>query len=388
MAKEGYGSDMEKVIYICYDPLTARIERDWYIDYLIQKGIDVEYWDCSLIFFSNVDFPDRFKRAYTRRIKDYDHLESLLKQESNLGASYILLVIYEFRALKLYRLLARYNCRLYFIKWAVFPHKNRFVSKLMKLHMYPVKYAGRVLDKIFIMITKKIGLRKPFEKIFYAGAAAFPAKEEALRSVPINMCDYDNFMLSKNAPNDLPAGYYAVFLDVNLPFHPDLRFVNTDYVDSSKYFGSLNRFFGFVEKKFGVEVIIAAHPSSNYQMDAFDGRKIIKHVTFVLVRDAKFIISHHSASMNYAVLNKIPIIYIYTSEMDRLYSDSAMPIIKGSAEFLNAAIYNVDAVGSADEIAINGVDVERYDAYKYTFLTSRETESVLSRDIFLKEITS
>jgi hypothetical protein len=379
---------MKKVIYICYDPLTARIERDWYIDYIMQKGINVEYWDCSSIFFRNADFPDRLKKTFVRTIKDYDHLESLLKQEDNLGASYIMLVIYEFRALKLYRLLARYNCRLYFIKWAVFPHKKRLVSKLMKLHVYPVRYAGRVLDKIFIMTTKKIGLKKPFEKVFYAGAAAFPGEEEALRNVPINMCDYDNFILSKNVPNDLPAGSYAVFLDVNLPFHPDLRFVNTDYIDSRKYFSSLNRFFRFVENKFGVEVVIAAHPSSNYQMDAFDGRKIIKHVTFVLARDAKFIISHHSASMNYAVLNKIPIIYIYTKEMDKLYSDSMMPIIKGSAEFLNASIYNVDIVSSADEIAFSGVDTERYDAYKYAFLTSRETENILSRDIFLKEITS
>jgi len=377
---------LKKVIYICYDPLTARIERDWYMGYLIEKGIAVEYCDCSSIFFPHVEFTDRLDRDYVTKVRDYDHLESLLKREENRDTSYVMLVTYEFRAFKLYRLLTRYNCRLYFIRWAVFPHKNRIISKLAKVPVHPFSYAARVLDKIFIMITKKTGLKKPFEKVFYAGAAALPAKGESIKNVPINMCDYDNFILSKNSPNTLAGTEYAVFLDVNLPFHPDLGFVNRGYVNSRKYFDSINRFFRFVESKYGVEVVIAAHPSSDYQGDLFEGRKVIKHVTFVLVRDAQFVISHHSASINYAILNKKPIVYIYTDEMNRLYSDSTMPTIKGSAEFLGAAIYNVDSVASADEVTIISVDEERYDAYRYMFLTSRETEKAFSMDIFLKEI--
>ena len=379
---------MRKVIYVCYDPLTARIERDWYIGYLIENGIPVEYWDCSSIFFPDAEFTDRLGKDYAIKIRDYDHLESLLRREENRHAAYVMLVIYEFRAFKLYRLLARYDCRLYFIKWAAFPHKNRLISKLVKVPAHPFKYAGRVLDKIFIKMTRKMGLEKPFKKVFYAGSAAFPSNGESERSVPINMCDYESFVLSKNSASVLPDIDYAVFLDVNLPFHPDLRFVNTEYVDPRKYFDSINRFFDLLERKYSVEVVIAAHPSSSYESGVFKGRRVIKHVTFLLVRDARFVISHHSASMNYAVLNIKPLIYIYTGEMDRLYSDSAMPIIKGSAEFLDSALYNIDTIVDIDQIAIRSVDEKRYDAYKYAFLTSRETDNILSRDIFLREITS
>jgi len=379
---------MKKVIYVCYEPLTAKVERDWYINYLISKGIRVEYWDCSPIFYGKMEFVDSLERDYVAKIKDYDHFESMLKQKDNLSASYVMLVIYEFKAFKLYRLLTCYKCRLYFIKWAVFPQKNRIISRLIKFPSHPMKLSARVCDKIFTAITQKAGLVRSFEKVFCAGSVAFSGSRESFRSIPINMCDYDNFILLKNNVNEMSGSCYAVFLDANMPFHPDFQLLNKEYVNPRNYFDSLNRFFGFIEKKYGVDVIIAAHPSSNYQDNPFNGRKIVKHVTPVLVRDARFVISHHSASMNFAILNKKSIIFIYTYEMDRLYSDSAMPIIKGSAEFLNAAIYNIDTITSIDEIIINGVDEKRYDSYKYTFLTSKETENILSRDIFLREITS
>ena len=34
-----------KVIYVCFGRLTDKMARDWYIDYLIEKGVTVEYWD-------------------------------------------------------------------------------------------------------------------------------------------------------------------------------------------------------------------------------------------------------------------------------------------------------------------------------------------------------
>lgn len=39
----------EKVIYVSWIPLTEKVSRDWYIDYLISKDITVEYWGVSYI---------------------------------------------------------------------------------------------------------------------------------------------------------------------------------------------------------------------------------------------------------------------------------------------------------------------------------------------------
>jgi hypothetical protein len=380
------GSSAKKVVYICYEPLTAKVARDWYIDHLVSNGISVEYWDCSPIFYGKMEFADSLEKDFVIRIGDYRDLESRLRLNRHPDTVYIMLIVYEFKTFKVYRLLTRYGCKLYFIRWAVFPHKNRMVAKLTKLPSHPIKVLGRVCDKIFTDITKRIGSVRPFEKVFYAGSAARPGGRESLCGVPMNMCDYDNFITLKDAGGERPGSNHAVFLDVNLPFHPDLLLVNSEGVDPENYFNALNRFFDLIEKKYETAVVIAAHPSSKYEEKRFGGRKILKHVTPALVRDARLVISHHSASINFAVLNRKPIVLIYTSEMERLYGDSAMTIIRGTAEFLNATIYNIDTIVSEGQITLRDADEKRYEDYKYTFLTSRETEDVFSRDIFLREI--
>ncbi len=379
---------MGKVIYICYEPLTAKVERDWYIDYLLSQNVQVEYWDCSLIFYGQRKFVDPLMKDYVVKIENYEYLISLVNKKENQNASYVMWIVYEYKAFKLYRILTHYGCKLYFVRWAVFSQKNRIMSKLIKLPLHPIRIAGRVLDKIFTIVTKKIGIIDPYRKVFYAGSAALSASKDSLKNIPINMCDYDSYVLSKNSPNELPAKNYCVFLDVNLPFHPDFQLLNAQYVTPQRYIDAINKFFEFVEKKFGINVVIAGHPTSDYHKDTFSGRKILKYLTSVLVRDARFVISHHSASMNFAILNKIPIIFIYTNEMKRLYSDSIMTIINGSAEFLNAALYNIDMVTSTDDISMQEVDEERYNLYKYNFLTSKESEGTLSQEIFFREIVS
>ena len=39
----------KKVIYVSWTKLTDKYARDWYIDHLIQNGIEVEYWDVSAL---------------------------------------------------------------------------------------------------------------------------------------------------------------------------------------------------------------------------------------------------------------------------------------------------------------------------------------------------
>ena len=35
----------KKIIYVSFIRLTDKVTRDWYIDYSINKGAVVEYWD-------------------------------------------------------------------------------------------------------------------------------------------------------------------------------------------------------------------------------------------------------------------------------------------------------------------------------------------------------
>ena len=39
----------KKVIYVSWTKLTDKYARDWYINHLIQNGIEVEYWDVTTL---------------------------------------------------------------------------------------------------------------------------------------------------------------------------------------------------------------------------------------------------------------------------------------------------------------------------------------------------
>ena len=110
-----------------------------------------------------------------------------------------------------------------------------------------------------------------------------------------------------------------VFLDINLPYHSDLAFCGRPQIDPVAYYRSLNRFFGLLEREYGIEVIIAAHPRADYDRTTFEGRQIFRLVTAELVRDAEFVLSHTSTAMSYAVLNAKPLIFIYTDAMAAVY---------------------------------------------------------------------
>jgi hypothetical protein len=58
---------INKVIYVGYTPLTEKIIDDFYIDNLSAKGIEVEYWDLSTIFF-NQFFEDKLSHKYIFKI--------------------------------------------------------------------------------------------------------------------------------------------------------------------------------------------------------------------------------------------------------------------------------------------------------------------------------
>jgi len=251
---------------------------------------------------------------------------------------------------------------------------------------HPRRFAASFVNRLRGAYAKRLKLVKPFDVVFAAGAVSSAMHPHAGRQIAVNLCDYDNYLLAQEKQNILPDTRFAVFLDINLAFQSDIKVIGWDYVDAPRYGNSLNRFFRMVEESFGVEVVIAAHPKANYDPDYFEGRKIMKGVTPELVRDSEFVISHHSTSISYAVLNRKPLLFIYTDDMKKVYAETIVAYIHDFAEYLGQPVYNSDTVTSARQIAITDPDPERYDLYKYNYLTSRECEGRLNRDIVLAEL--
>jgi hypothetical protein len=379
-----------KVIYISYMHLSTKISRDWYIDFLIEKGVSLEYWDVAHLVFGEGQGASKYADCL-RVPKSYHEIQEWLRHSDNKGARYVMLVTYEGRATKLYRLLSKNDCSMLYIAWGGLPisHREGRWSVLLKLlATRPSDLTRRVLNKLKSAVYRKFGLVKPFDIVFAAGRSMTSAGYSTRRLVPINLIDYDHYVEQSLRDKRVVDGNYAVFLDIYLPYHPDLKIVGLPYVDAAAYYQSLNRFFDLIESSLGIKVVIAAHPKADYAEDTFGRREVYKGVTPALVKDAGLVISHHSTSISYAVLNAKPIVFIFTNAMAAAYEDSFVSYLRDFAEFLDASLLNIDEIDGARQIQIKAANADRYREYKYDFLTTPDSENTTTREIFWHEIIS
>ena len=374
---------MKQVIYISWMPLNEKVERDWYITHLRERGVEVAYWDVTELLLGGRSGVAGAARDFQVTVADYQHLERLVAATDRDRTNFVMIVNYEWRFNRLYRLLNSYGCRLFFFEWGNFPIKDRSGSKYLSLLRSPRK----LVEKLRAAVGSRIHPVKPFDVVFAAGNASFGMHPGAGRTIAVNLCDYDNNTLVGQKPGRLVEEPYCVFLDINLAFQSDIKLVGWQYVTASEYAASLERFFSMVEQRYNVKVVVAAHPKARYG-ETYFGRHALQGVTAELVRDAEFVISHHSTAISYAVLNMKPLLFVYTEEMARIYRDTIVGWMEGFAEYLQQPLFRIEALATADDVEIREPDRERYDLYKYNYLTTRESEHRFTRDIFFDAVTA
>lgn len=378
-----------KVIYISYIHLTDKVLNDWCINHLIENGITVEYWNLVPLLRGEFNEVGVKLMDFLRTPNTYKEIKSMLLQPDNKDAIYVMLLNFDARLVKLYRLLSQYNCMMVFIAWGALPIKDLAIwYKIQYKLTNPFRLMEGVYNKVKIYIYKKLQFIKPYDVVFAAGQALLSNKFYTHKVVPINLVDYDNYRSSRNVDKRFVSDRYAVFLDVNLPYHTDFKLIGESSIHPKPYYNSLFEFFNIVEKKYGVKVVVAAHPKADYGEKAFQGRMIYTGLTPELVKDADFVISHHSTSISYAVLNHKPIVFIYTDEMAELYKHSIIKYLYDFSEYLDAPIYNINKINQASQIMVSEVNVVNYEKYKHNYIVSYASEKLYTNDIFLQELSS
>ena len=230
---------------------------------------------------------------------------------------------------------------------------------------------------------KDIRIIKPYDVVFAAGKIAIEKFGKESKVVAVNSFDYDEFLLAKHKNIRLVEGRYCVFIDENLPYNPDFKMFKLKSVEPVQYFNRLNRFFDIIEKKYGLKVVIAAHPKSNYGASTFENRLIYKYKTNDLVKNCEFVIVTASTAVSFAVFYEKPVIFVYDNQIKQIFGNTYVyQLILNMADSLGCPLYNIDSIFSPGEIAVNKVDRDKYDRYEYNFLVSKISENKLSKDIF------
>ena len=378
----------KKVIYVSWAKLTDKYARDYFIDHLIANGVEVEFLDVVAFMREPHNEIGELDVDYLRVLQSYGEFENLVKLNENNDTVYVLMINLCWEVRSVYQLLSKYRCKTAFLSWGAMPAATepilqRAATKLIK---EPSRFFNILVKKFFLLSYLQLGLIKPFDVVFTAGSLLGEEDLPSKKKIKFNSFDYAHYLHALEIDNSFSCEKYAVFLDLNMPYHSDLAREGLKTVNPHDYYQSLNRFFALLEEQYEVKIIIAAHPKTNPNTSAFGDRKVYRLNTAEIVKDAEFVITHHSTALSYAVLNIKPCIFIYTNEMEELYSNSRIKEIKSFADYLDAPVYNIDKLNSPDRIVIKQPNRLRYNDYKYSFVTSKETETAKSEDIFLQEI--
>lgn len=371
----------------------------------LENGYSVKLFDISPLLTSN--YADIVVTDKKEGFNDYVLIHSVdelgLELEKYAPKNCLILFGLElgYRTFMIYRIFKKYSVDYAFMVLGNLPHGIHRADSLplcAKIIRYIKLFSIRAIcDKIFSLMPRKyygiFGIM-PAKYYLVSGMDALkfaPCVYISSKTTVINAhsMDYDRYLemdLSKPADLDMHIKY-CVFLDEYYPFHPDYILAGVKPPCSeNKYYHALNRFFDYIEKKFNLSVIIAAHPKANYNLhpNAFPNRVVIYGKTNYLVRDAELVIMHDSTAINFSILFKKPILFITTDELKET-ANLNNEYISEFAEYFGQIPINIDEDYSS-LCAIPNIDKELYDKYKNDYIKMKNTPEKKIWDIFIDEI--
>jgi hypothetical protein len=189
--------------------------------------------------------------------------------------------------------------------------------------------------------------------------------------------DYEVYLKVRKQPAK-KDNKIVVFLDQSFPFHPD-AFAH-QILAVEQYYPRLCRFFDHLEKNNGIHIVIAAHPRSQYETNEslWGNRTVIRGKTAELVNESRVVILHDSASINYAVLFKKPMIFITTD----MLKEARMGLTEFMAALFDKKVFNIDHSFEIDLNSELSVNDKLYEQYKNRYIKKAETDDASAWQVF------
>ena len=160
----------KKVIYVSWAKLTDKYARDYFIDHLIQNGVNVEFWDIGAFTRKPHNEVGELDVNYLRKLKSYSEFESLVKSEINIDAIYFPLITLSWRVRKIFQILSKNKCKKIFVSWGISPIATKPIWQraVIKLLKEPIRFF-QMLFEIFCLYESVIAQNSVPVPIFHVG---------------------------------------------------------------------------------------------------------------------------------------------------------------------------------------------------------------------------
>lgn len=361
-----------KVLFVTSSPLHKMHLNDMYINE-ISDAFESEIWDISYLYGrgrENVDFPD------VLQLQDLDDLNDKLDELKESAIAITNVLIYDLHVI--YDVFHKRHIPLVSIdkESIIFWLRDAF----LKEHSMYVSEEER--KKFFWKsnpFTRKLYSYLEYQhvKFDYILGARNYFPDATKHFVHIHSLKYDEYLRSKEAEPVLDEKY-ILFMDAGLAHLPAVS-GKPDSINREEYLADMNRLFKRLESEYKLPVVIAAHPKSEYQENDFGDRKIILYKTPALLKYAEFVLAHYSTSLIDLVLQKKPVIFLYSESYMNSPSQTILINSIEYAKMLNAPLVDLK---KNSEFSIH-FDEEAYNRFIEKHVINKECYGRKNADLII-----
>ena len=170
---------------------------------------------------------------------------------------------------------------------------------------------------------------------------------------------------------------FFVYLDQNYQFSHDIKLTHHRYKYNT-FEGEINYFLLSLKKKLNIDIVIASHPKRNLSKKSILTKnwKITKGKTAELVANSTAVIVHNSASINYAVLNNKPLIFLTTNQLE---NSDMFETINSYTKYFEKKKINVSEINyddfNFDKSEYLKINKKMYDKYIKNFIALNKNKN-------------
>ena len=360
-------------------------ERDYLrfgIDILKSRGETVSVWDVSQLSQKEKRSISSFDQHII--IQSKAHLKKLTQNLKNVDFVFPVLAL-DFRNLYIWRNISQKTCKLVYMQLVGIP-KLEFKKKggrLFNFFKNSLNEPLYFLDMLVYRMARKYFAVRDYDLYLLAGEKS---KQPSFSEDKIIWATSLDYRLFKENP-DLGERNHIVFLDEYEPFHPDFKKYSIKTISPEPYYDELNEFFSFLEKKYELPVVVAAHPhveNLDLYKKYFNNRKVVSGQTVKLIRDSWAVVAHTSTAMQIAMLYERPIVIITTNQMNETYKKDHFPSYE--------IPYGFKLLNISDEKNFSFFDfeenVEGREKYLKDYTISSKAQAKVAWQIFCDEINT
>lgn len=400
------------LIFLVYWPLTKQDCERYGFSTLERRGVPVRVFDLSGLLHKT---PPRFgsdlvSADYCRRFTSYAELDAAVAEAAP-GAAFLDCLVnlgdLDLKFERVFRILKRHDARYFIVAYGQLPaHASeggpaaarweRFVGRFSKLSSASL---GRTVNFFAARLLRQLRKRTSLYALPYR---IFGSRGDRVvdfmrryglpddRLVPAHSVDYEHYLdYRRRHPQTPPVEKWCVFLDQAVTHHVDFEVLGLHALEAEEYFGSMNALFDKIEKETGLEVVVAAHPRSDYDRipGAFGKRRVVKEKTVELVQRSSLVVMHDSTAVGYAVLFNKPVMIVKAAGM-------LAPEFKGHwllepvAEALGVEPITVRNDGSVEtmEIPYPTAPPPRCEEFRYKYVQARGAADVSAWELVADEL--